>query len=159
MLLAEKARYLAAQKEKGGTAPGYREFVRKQYGVEPEKYDGLLLEMLMESAKRAWERPARFHPDSLFVVKGIVLPEFITRPSTKLYDAGEDDDQFEKVDTDFTTVGDIYAYGTLQFRLAAQSTARAETTMKAADEARRRASGDLNAYMRDLFDKAWSAAA
>jgi hypothetical protein len=31
--------------------------------------------------------------------------------------------------------------------------------MKAADEARRRASGDLNAYMRDLFDKAWSAAA
>jgi hypothetical protein len=159
LLLMEKKRYLVARQELGGTALGYREWLVQRYNAEPEKYAGLLLEMLMESGKRAWERPARANGDDLFRIAGMGLPEYLTRPAARsiIDDDSEDvEDLFEKVDIGFSTVNDYYAHASILFEKAAQTAAKAERTLKAADEALRRGKGDLRSFLRDVVDAVWN---
>jgi hypothetical protein len=68
-------------------------------------------------------------------------------------DIEEDDEhKFEKVDYRFATVNDLYDDATLKMRKAAQSSASAEIQMRAADTARRRAGGNMSAFLRDVVD-------
>jgi hypothetical protein len=107
----------------------------------------------MEAATRVWEaQPRKVGPD-LFAISGVTIPEYLTRPA-KIDFSIDDDDRFEKVDHRFATVHDLYQDATIKLRKSAQAAAIAEKEMQAADEALKRAGGDMSAFLRDLKDAA-----
>jgi hypothetical protein len=160
-LTAQKKQYLVGTKETGGRASGFRRHIGDRYSADPQYFGKMVLDALMEAATHKWEQQPRKSAPDLFAINGYEIPEFLTRPTAVPSDDEDEDEaeQFEKVDHQFATVNDLYADATLKMRKAAQSSAAAEAEMRAADNARRRARGNLAAYLRDLADAAGNQAA
>jgi hypothetical protein len=151
----EKKRYLEECKAFGGTAEGFRDRVRSRYAAGPDEFNKFVLDSLMEATTKRWQAPPRDTGTDLFSIGGLVIPEHLTRPAASFV-TGEDvenDDRFEKVDAAFATVNDLVDDATIKLRKAAQSSAAAERKMKAADEARRRARGNMSTLLSDIADK------
>jgi hypothetical protein len=155
-LAQQKKAYLEAQGETGGTAAGFREWVKGLYVEDELRFTKLVLDATMEATTKQWERPPRKHGPDLFEVAGFTVPESLTRPAhgyvTGEELASDDEDAFEKVDQKFATVQDFRDDAMLKMRKAAQSAAVAEQEMKAADEAWRRAHGDASVLLREIAD-------
>jgi hypothetical protein len=157
-LTAQKKLFLVGAKETGGKAKGFRRHIGEQYSGDREFFNKLVLDALMEAATRKWEQQPRKHGPDLFSINGHPIPEYLTRPAFPTFDDPDEDEddeeaeQFEKVDHQFATVNDLVSDATIKLRKAAQSGAAAEEEMKAADVARRRARGNMTAYLRDLAD-------
>jgi hypothetical protein len=153
--LAElKDKYLRQQKTDGGTAGGYRKFAA-------ENIDRLFLEKfiwdaLNEAATREWRKQPRKDGPDLFSIAGVKIPDSLTRPAKGKFITGEglDDDEgdFEKVHSDFATVGDLIDDATIKLRKAAQASAAAEREARIADEALRRAHGDRDTLLKNIAD-------
>jgi hypothetical protein len=154
LLRLEKSRYIEGKKEQGGTAEGFRERIRRQYGRDPRKFDSLVLDALMEATTKNWQAPPRKRGKDLFAIHGITLPEYLTRPAVGPVTGEEldDDEKFEKVSQKFATVDDLASDTTIKLRKAAQSSAAANQLALALDEARRRARGNGAAFLHDLMD-------
>lgn len=155
LLQFEKTRYLLGRKEEGGTAEGFRQRIRRQYGRHPDKFDALVLDALMEAATKNWEAQPRKHGPDLFSVSGETIPEYLTRPA--LYVTGEDIEtgdevRFEKVHQKYATANDYREDALIKMRKAAQSSAAAERQMRAVDEVFRRAKGKGNTPLQDIAD-------
>jgi hypothetical protein len=161
LLGIEKKRYLEDRAEEGGTAEGFRQRIRKQYTKDPTKFVSLVLDALMEATTKKWQEPPRKRGPDLFAVglpsgEEFIIPEYLTRPAS--YATGDDIDdddesKFQKVDSKFGTINDLFDDATIKMRKAAQSSAAAEKEMQAADELRRRARGKMSAFLRDVVDK------
>jgi hypothetical protein len=158
LLKFEKKQYLTEQKIKGGSATGFRKRIIDKYGPVPDKY----LEALAEASDRAWRvKPRRKSPD-LFSIGGFDLPEYLTRAVAEFF-TGEDteDDEaaggtaaaFEQVDLEYATVADLREHAQIHLRKAAQASSKANDEAKAADEAFRRAKGNLSKRLRELADE------
>lgn len=155
-LNSQKKKFLLARCEDGGRARHFREYIGKAYQDDPAYFSKLILDAVMESATKAWEKQARHKGPDLFTVADYTIPEFLTRP-TNGYVSDEDlDDEteaFEKVAQEFATIQDLFYDATIKLRKAAQSSAIAEREMKAVDEARRRARGNMTTRLKDIADK------
>lgn len=155
-LTAQKKLFLAGAKETGGRAKGFRRHIGEQYSDDKEFFNKLVLDALMEAATRKWEQQPRKHGPDLFSINGHPIPEFLTRPAFPIFEEedadGDEIEEFEKVDHEFATVNDLVADATIKLRKAAQSGAAAEEEMRTADVARRRARGNMAAYLKDLAD-------
>jgi hypothetical protein len=153
-LSGQKKQYLLGVEEHGGKAPGFRRHIGDKYTGDPEFFHALVLDALMEAATKKWQQQPRKRGPDLFSIGGYTIPEFLTRPSMSMDTEPEEDDEdaYEKVDQQFATVNDLYADATIKLRKAAQSGAAAEQEMRAADDARRRARGNMAAYLRDITD-------
>jgi len=148
---AERARYLQARKREGGTASGFRDWIRARATDDPRLFPVDALRD--EAATKAWESQPRKEGPDLFSVGGIAVPEFLTRSKVGYVDGDAiADDEFEKVAAEFATVNDRYEDAVIKMRKAAQASASAEQQMKQADECRRRARGDMSALLRDIAD-------
>ena len=155
LLNIEKKRYLEERAAAGGTAAGFRERVRASYQADQMKYVALVLDAVMESATKTWQQAPRKRGPDLFCVAGQTIPEYLTRPASFVTGDDiehDDEEKFEKVDAKFATISDLFDDATIKMRKAAQSSAAAETEMKAADEARRRARGNMAALLREIAD-------
>lgn len=157
LLKIEKAKYLKDAAERGGTAGGFRDWIRNEYVAEPEKFNALVPQALMEAATRTWQAQPRKHgPDLFSFAGGFWALESYTRPSSRYVgeDGIENDDEerFEKVSCWFATVDDAYEDATIKMHKAEQATAAAEDRMKAADAARAKAHGNRKTFLRDLAD-------
>jgi hypothetical protein len=157
LLQFEKSRYLEGRKTEGGTAQGFRARIRAQYSRDPTKFEKLVLDALMEATTKTWQAQPRKRGTDLFSIAGIAIPEFLTRPSSEYVDGDDIEDdvesKFEKVHHRFATVNDLYEDATIKMRKAAQSSAAAESEMRVADEARRRAKGKTSALLCELADE------
>lgn len=151
-LRRERSLYLEDCATTGGTAGGFRKWIEDQCAADPRlfPYEGLR----DEAATKIWqEQPRKTGPD-LFSINGLTIGEFLTRP-TKGYVEGDDldnPDQFEKIAARFATVADLIDDSNIKLRNAARASASAERDAQAADEARRRARGDIARFLRDLTD-------
>ena len=110
----------------------------------------------MEATTKAWQASPRHDGVDLFSINGISLPEFFTRPVNN-FATGEEieadgEESFEKVATNYATVNDMHEDALIKMRKAAQASAAAENKMKLADEARKRAKGRMNVFLRDIVD-------
>lgn len=155
LLQFEKTRYLLSRKEEGGTAEGFRQRIRRQYGRYPDKFESLVLDALMEAATKNWEMQPRKHGPDLFSISDDIVPEYLTRPA--MFVTGEDIEsgneiRFEKVHQKYATANDYREDALIKMRKAAQSSAAAERQMRAVDEAFRRAKGKGNTPLRDIAD-------
>jgi hypothetical protein len=156
-LSGQKKQYLVDAEDHGGSADGFRKRIGEKYSDDPRFFGKLVYEALMEAATKKWEQQPRKRGPDLFAINGYAVPEFLTRqafPAGDTEPEEDDEDLYEKVDQQFATVNDLYADATIKLRKAAQSGAAAELEMKAADEARRRARGNMAAYLRDVTDVA-----
>jgi hypothetical protein len=156
-LEVERKKYLELCQEDGGTANGFREHIVVLSQKDPTRFQLWQFEALMEAVTKKWQTPPRKHGPDLFSINGEEIPEHLTRPSSKWgADANqidEDDERaFEKVDTNYATVDDLFQDALIKMRKAAQSSASAERKMRIADEARRRAKGKMKAFLRDIAD-------
>lgn len=155
-LAAEKKRYLELCQESGGTAPGYREHICALANKDPMLFKTWQMDALMEAATKKWQAPPKKHGPDLFSIAGEEIPEHLTRPSSSFdgQDIDKDDEHaFEKVDANYATVNDLEEDSIIKMRKAAQASAAAERQMKIKDEAKRRAKGNMNAFLRDIADK------
>lgn len=146
---ALKSEYLIGCGTAGGTAAGFRDFVRRACESDPRIFPVDFLRD--EAATKAWQAKARTIGPDLFSLNGLALPEFLTRQKSAVGFV-DDEDAFEKVATTFATVNDLYEDAIIKMRNAARSSAAAEERMKQADEARRRARGLSSAFLRDIKD-------
>jgi hypothetical protein len=156
LLAFEMKRYLEKAEAAGGTAKGFRQRVRKEYEKDPLRFNSLVLDALMEAATRRWQASPRDTGPDLFAINGLTIPEHLTRPSAASYAIDEDDETdqyFEKVDSAFATVQDLRDDATIKLRKAAQAGTAAERKMKAADEALRRARGNVMVLLREIADQ------
>ena len=151
-LRMERKLYLESCGESGGTAEGFRVHIRDLSIKEPKKFEVWKLDALMEATTKTWETQPRKHGDDLFSIAGIIIPEHLTRPSRN-YETGADaENEFEKVDSEFATVNDLREDAILHMRIAAQTAAAAEQQMETADEALKRAKGNLRKRLKDIAD-------
>jgi hypothetical protein len=151
----QKKQYLLERKQTGGKAAGFREFVRGKYQDDPGYFTKLALDAVMESTTKAWERQPRRKGPDLFSIADYTIPEYLTRPTNDYVsddDLEDETESFEKVDHEFATVQDLLYDATIKLRKAAQSSAVAEREMKAVDDARRRARGNMTTLLRDIAD-------
>jgi hypothetical protein len=153
-LREERARYLEHVGTDGGTASGFRNWVRHRATDDPTVFpiDGLR----DEAATKIWESQPRHKGDDLFSIGGEDIPEFLTRPKRGEPVDGEtldDSERFEKVSAKYATVADRVDDAIIKMRVAARGSAAAERQMLQADECRRRAKGRLDVFLRDLADK------
>lgn len=148
----EKEEYLEEQGTEGGTAKGFRDRIIARYGEVPDKY----IEALAAVADGGWrEQPRKVGPD-LFSIAKMTIPEYLTRSKQHYVSAAdlelEDQDEFEQVKHVYATVNDLIDDSHIKLRKAGQAAAAAEVRAKQADEARRRARGDLSKFLKDLAD-------
>lgn len=153
----ERKKYLEQCQEIGGTAQGYREHIAELSNKNPLRFKRWQFEALMEATTRKWQAPPRKHGPDLFSINGEEIPEHLTRPASNLVVDGkviEEDDEnaFEKVDADYATVNDLFQDALIKMRKAAQSGAAAERKMRLADEAKRRAKGNVNVFLHQIAD-------
>lgn len=156
-LEAERKKYLEQCQESGGTAQGFRDHIATLSTQDPLRFKRWQFEALMEATTKKWQAPPRKHGPDLFSINGEEIPEHLTRPSSQFLfeeEALEEDDEnaFEKVDSEYATVNDLFQDALIKMRKAAQSGAQAERKMKIADEARRRAQGKMNTFLRAIAD-------
>jgi hypothetical protein len=156
-LEVERKKYLEFCQEDGGTAQGYRDHIAALRTKDPLRFDRWQFEALMEASTKKWQAPPRKHGPDLFSIANEEIPEHLTRPSSKSGADGEeieedDENAFEKVDANYATINDLFQDALIKMRKAAQSGAAAERKMKTADEARRRAKGKMNTFLRDISD-------
>lgn len=149
-LRAERKRYLEMCGTKGGSAAGFRDWIRDRSSEDARLFP--LDAMRDEAATKVWNEQPRDQGPDLFTLEGDAVPEFLTRPSRDAA-SGEDDAGFEKVDQKFATINDLFEDALIKMRKAAQASAASERRMQQADEARRRAGGDMSAFLRDIADK------
>jgi hypothetical protein len=126
------------------------ERIKQLHDAEPKLFQSMLLEALMDSATRGWQAPPRKIGPDLFSILDTEVPEHLTRRPPN---GSDDDDDLQKVDCHFATVSDFNEDGVIKMRKAAQSSAAAEKQMRAVDEAKRRAKGKLNVFLRDISDQ------
>ena len=143
--------------EEGAKAQGFRDHIVEIARKDPLRFKAWQLEALLEAATRKWQAPPRKHGPDLFSIAGEEIPEHLTRLSSDFEESSdfneEDEDcDFEKVDANFATVNDLFQDALIKMRKAAQSSAAAEKKMKLADEAKRRAHGQMNVFLRDIID-------
>lgn len=149
----ERQRYLDKCETDGGTAGGFRQWIRQRMEEEGDALFqiGALLD---EAATGAWEAQPRTTGPDLFSINSLPVPEFLTRPGKSADDDGEnDEDGYEKVSQRFATVSDLFEDAVVKMRKAAQASAAAEKRYQQAQEARRRARGNTMAFARDLADE------
>jgi hypothetical protein len=166
-LNGQKKAYILSARTDGGKARGFRKYIAGRMKADPGYFEKLMFDAWMEAATKNWERQSRRRGPDLFSINDYTIPEFLTRPATPKDDEAEaeaeaeaDDteaeaateEEYEKVDQKYATVNDLYADATIKLRNAARAGAVAEDEMKAADEARRRAQGRLEAFLRDVTD-------
>jgi hypothetical protein len=148
----EKKLYLADQATEGGSAAGFRKRIIEKYGDEPDKY----IEALAEAADRGWRQPPRKAGPGLFSIDSDAVPEYLTRPNRRYFSGddleADDEEAFEQVDHLSATVNDQIDDAQIKLRQAARGSATAEGRAKQADEARRRAKGDVSKFLKDLAD-------
>jgi hypothetical protein len=153
LLDAERTRYIEKTQEAGGSAEGFRKRIAGQYSRNKLKFESLMFGALMEATTRAWQKQPRKRGPDLFSIAGVVIPEFLTRPTRHVSgDELDNDELFEKISYKFASVRDLRESATIKLRKAAQSSAAAELEMKAADEALRRAGGNEKAFLHDVMD-------
>lgn len=158
---AQKRLFIDGRKTAGGTATGFRSHIRQRYSADPLMFASMMLDALMEATTKKWEQQPRREGPDLFHIKGVALPEFLTRPTQGHVpnpdaDAGESESEehYEKVSQRYATIQDYFSDGMIKLRKAAQSSARAEQQMRNADEALRRAGGKPTAFLVDVADDA-----
>lgn len=158
MLGVEKKLYLEQQKEKGGTASGFRARIRDAYKTEKLKYDGLILDALMEAATKKWEAQPRKKGPDLFSFGNVVVPEYLTRPVSG-YATGEDvedgeeaEQAFEKVDQRYATVQDYADDVNVKLRKHAEAGAAVALQARGVDVARRKAGNNMMTRLADVAD-------
>jgi hypothetical protein len=155
ILKFEKDRYLMQCKKTGGTAAGFRKHCVTCHDEEPAKFAKLQREAFLEAATKCWQAQPRKRGPDLFDISGITVPEYLTR-SIGFVDGDDIDDEseekFEKVHYKFATVSDLYADANIKLRKAGQASAAANRLYTAADEARRRARGKMDALLSALHD-------
>jgi hypothetical protein len=153
LLQAEKIRYIEKTRQDGGFAEGFRKHIRKLFAKDSLKFESLMLDAVMEATTRAWEKSPRKSGPDLLSISGVTVPEFLTRPARHVSgDELDEEGLFEKVSYKFATVRDLYDDATVKMRKAAQYYSAAAETLKAADEARRRAHGKDTAFLHDVMD-------
>lgn len=152
LLTMLKDKYIESTEQEGGTAPGFREFVRKYYSRDKSKFIALVLDAIMEATTKKWEEQPRKTGPDLFSIADETIPEFLTRPAAHFVDGDDDERTFEKVSFKFATVRDLHLDALIKMRKAAQSSAAAERMMRAADEARRRAGGRDDVLLKTIQD-------
>jgi hypothetical protein len=153
-LAIQRQQYLDLRRDLGGSREGFRNHVWAAVKKDPLKGEALMMGAWMEAANRAWEKQPRKQGPDLFSIDGYTVPEHLTRPRYDDADDGEeaDDADYEKVDSKYATVNDLYEDALIKMRNAARASAAAEIKMKAADVARRRAGGDLSKHLTDIAD-------
>ena len=147
-LIAEKARYIESTGVEGGTASGFRRYMRGRYQERKDEYNVLVLDAIMESATKRWQAPARSVGPLLLIVAGESIREFVTRHAADNVEG----EKYEKVHYMFATVNDLDEDTEIHSRKAAQSLAAVERQRRQFEVARRRAGGNLKAFLRDLTD-------
>lgn len=152
-MLVEKAKYLAARETQGGTAKGFREWIRKATEADPRLFPADALRD--EAATKAWGAHASNDKPDLFSVAGKKVPEFLTRHRKGFADGDSEDEEdfYEKVDARFATVDDYSEDAMVKLRNAARASAAAEKQAQHADECLRLARFDRAARLLDLADK------
>lgn len=148
----ERALYIDARAEKGGTADGFRQWVKERSDADPRLFS--LDALRDEAATKIWQEQPRKRGPDLFSIGGVEVPEFLTRSKGGHLDGDDIDDEegFEKVGAKFATVNDRFEDAIIKMRQAARASAAAERTMQQADECRRRAKGDMSKFLRDIAD-------
>ena len=168
-MFAERQRYLDSCGTSGGTAPGFREWIKKKCEADPKLYSYDFLRD--RAANKVWESQPRKKGSDLFSIAGVTEPAFLTRRKTIVYgDAevaepadedieGDDDaasisneEEFEKVALRFATVNDLWEDALIKTMKAGESAAAANKLMKHAEDCRRRARGNMTMFLRDLAD-------
>ena len=152
LLQAEKIRYIEKTRQDGGFAEGFRRHIRKLFLKDSLKFEFLMLDAVMEATTRAWEKSPRKSGPDLFSISGVTIPEFLTRPARHVSGAELEEELFEKVSYKFATVRDLYDDATVKMRKAVDYYSASAETLKAADEARRRAHGKDTAFLHDVMD-------
>jgi len=152
-MLIERSKYLATQETTGGTASGFRQWVRKAVEADPRIFPADALRD--EAATKAWETQPRKKGPDLLSVAGIDIPEYLTRHRRGFTegDVDEIEDLFEKIDSRFATVDDYLEDAMVKLRNAARASASAERQAAHADQCLRLARFDRAARLRDLADK------
>ena len=149
----EREVYLDMMGIKGGSAKGFRDWIARRHSEDPRLFP--IDALRDEAANKGWQSPPRERGHDLFSLGGVPIPEFLTR-SQSGFPEGDDIDEttdgFEKVSARFATVNDRFEDALIKMRKAAQSSAKAEKDMQQADEARRRARGDMSAFLKDIAD-------
>ena len=154
-LKLERSHYLEQCKEEGGNAQGFRDYIAKLHRKEPLRFQKRVLDMLMEATTRAWERPPRKSGPDLFTLNGVIIQEILTTPAHGLLLTGElldEEASYRKVSSIYASVADFEQDALIKMRKAAQSSAAAEEQMRAVDEAKRRAKGNMKKRLIDLAD-------
>jgi hypothetical protein len=149
--MLQKKNFLLANKDLGGGVRAFRRHIEDRFSADRPYFAKLQFDALMESTTKAWERPARKVGPDLFSVAGYTIPEFLTRPASGYVDGDdveEDEEAFEKVDAQFATVQDLMYDAMIKLRKAAQ----AEREMRAVDDARRLARGNMAMRLHDMAD-------
>jgi hypothetical protein len=149
LLKFEKKKYLEDSAENGGTASGFRDRIRNEYATDPEKFNALVPQALMEAATKTWQAPPRKNGPDLFSIAGLMIPESLTRLGDVVGDeiTADDEEKFEKGDCNFATVDDLYEDAAITMRKGKQVLAAGERKMRVADEARSRAHGNRKAFL------------
>jgi hypothetical protein len=153
MMLRERAEYIDRCGEAGGTAAGFREYIKHRAAADPRIFP---VDALRDAAAtKAWEAQPRKRGPDLFSINGVVIPEFLTRPKAGFIaglDDEADDDPYEKVGAAYATVNDLREDANIKMRNAIRVSAAAQERVQQADEAVRRARGALHLRIFDLAD-------
>jgi hypothetical protein len=145
-LRIERERYLRAAGTDGGTAPGFRKWVKRRCEEDPRLFPSDALRD--EAATKAWETQPRKRGPDLFSIAGEEVPEFLVRPAKGFVE----DDVFEKVHADHAIVADYFSDADIKMRKAVETAAAAHGIRKRAEAARTKAGGSMTAFLRDLKD-------
>lgn len=152
---AEKEKYLLSCGTNGGTASGFRQRIDNLIQHEP-RYATMFREAAMEAATKEWQAKPREQGEDLFSIAGITIAQHMTRNASPLVDGEDieasDETKFEKVHQDFATVNDAFEDATIKLRKAAQSSSAAEKKMRTVDEAKKRAGGKMDVFLKDIAD-------
>lgn len=158
ILGAEKKRYLQEQQDRGGRAAGFRARIGDLYRDDPDRFNALVFEALMEAATQKWEQQPRKRGPDLFSFGGIVVPEYLTRPvsgyatAEDVEDGEETEETFEKVDQQYATLQDWADDVNVKLRKHAESGAAVAKQARGVDIARRKAGNNMMVRLADIAD-------
>lgn len=147
------SQYIDISGNDGGDAAGYRDFLHKSLAERPDIVQGHLSELIDAAANTAWRRKPRDRGPDLFSIAGVTCPEYLTRPDAgSLAEGDEHGEGFRKVGQRHATVNDLADDAKIKARKAAEAGAAAAKRYQMADEARRRAKGNMATFLKDIAD-------